>query len=65
MKIKLTLLLISSLCLSGCATLLTTGMSVAAAVATTAASKTIDGVTSSINGAAAIIDALHVQPPEE
>ena len=69
MKITLPLILIASLCLSGCTSLLvagvTTGMSIAAGVATTAASKTIDGVTAGVNGAAAIIDALHAQPPEE
>jgi long-subunit fatty acid transport protein len=69
MNLKYVLVLVSSLFLSGCASLLvtgvTTGMSIAADTAIMAASKTIDGVSAGINGAAAIIDVLHVQPPQE
>ena len=69
MKIKVMLVLIASLNMSGCASLLLTGAvagaSLAVATATMAVSKTIDGVTAGVRGVATAVDLLHAQPVEE
>ena len=69
MHIKIVLLLISSVLLSGCTSLLIagamTGAAIAVDTATMVTTKTIDGVATGIQGAATVIDLLHMQPPPE
>ncbi|MEL6711249.1 MAG: hypothetical protein AAFP10_00575 [Pseudomonadota bacterium] len=68
MKINVLLVLLVSLNLSGCASLLLTGAiagaSLAVGTATTAVSKTIDGVTAGVQGVTTAVDLLHAQPVE-
>lgn len=65
MKCKLLLVLLASLNMSGCASLLLTGASLAVDTAATAVSKTIDGVAVGVQGVATAADLLHAQPVEE
>lgn len=68
-QIKLVLVLLVSLNMSGCASLLLTGAvagaSLAVDTATIAVSKTIDGVAAGVKGVATAVDLLHAQPVEE
>ena len=67
MPIKL-LLLLASLNMSGCASLLLTGAmagaSLAVDTAAIAVSKTIEGVAVGVKGVATAVDLLHAQPVE-
>jgi uncharacterized protein YceK len=69
MKIKALLVLLASLNMSGCASLLlagaVAGASIAVDTATMAVSKTIDGVSAGVKGVATAVDLLHAQPVEE
>ncbi len=65
MKIRALLVLFASLNMSGCASLLLAGASIAVDTATMAVSKTIDGVSAGVKGVATAVDLLHAQPVEE